>query len=278
MIDLSTFYNKQLEHWPLARENYEDLATTQERDMGFDEATVKVQFNPSRIRSAAADLDEKALAARPCPLCLANHPKEQDAIPFDERFSIAVNPYPVFDRHFTLFCNVHTPQVLKGNLDTMLTMAERLPDYAILYNGPRCGASIPDHLHFQAIPKGLLPVEDDWTKYGKIGLRSCHVLDADDKQEMITRFNQLLEDVFGDTSGKEEPMMNLVCRYIGQWRLFLFPRKQHRPRQYYATGEEQILTSPGVIDMAGVFVFPREEDYKKMTKEIISDIYTQVAL
>ncbi|MCD8261737.1 MAG: DUF4922 domain-containing protein [Bacteroides sp.] len=273
--------------------HYRQLQNVQNRTFRIGRATVEVQFNPERIRSSGAKVDATSISRRPCFLCRENRPPEQHALPFGERYEILVNPYPIFPYHFTLPDRAHAPQKIAGRVGEMLTLAQALQPFVILYNGPASGASAPDHFHFQAIPGGILPVQKEWKQCGIAErdkedtvmlinyseyLRTLWVLRASVKEELETLFEKLYhtlpireEDI--------EPATNLACWYeAGEWILTLFPRSRHRPRHFYRPDGKDMLISPGVVDMAGVLILPREEDFHTITEAIIREAYSDVTL
>ncbi|GHT03990.1 DUF4922 domain-containing protein [Bacteroidia bacterium] len=284
-------FQEQLQHWPVVAENYAGLQHILWKEISFDSFEIKLQFNPERIRSSAAKTDEKSIAQRPCFLC--NRPPEQKGIPYPPSYLLLINPYPVFPVHLTIPDTRHVPQRIAGRVQDLFRLAEDLPDYTILYNGPHAGASAPDHFHFQAGNKGFLPVEHDIhffpgkkllrkdllgsIYYMENYLRTCFVYESNQLEWLLSEFDQLTRLLHTFQPSEEEPMLNLICwKEQENWQLIVFPRSQHRPRQYYATGKEQLLLAPGVVDFGGVLVIPRKEDFDKMDKNLIEDIYSQL--
>lgn len=147
--------------WPLVAKNFADLARVEVRTFAFDGFSVRVQCNPARVVSSAAKVDAAAIAARPCFLCAHNRPSEQMAVACGD-WEVLVNPFPIFPQHFTLAHKQHQPQEIVAHIADFLDFARRLPDFVVFYNGPRCGASAPDHLHFQAGTKAFLPLIGDY--------------------------------------------------------------------------------------------------------------------
>ncbi len=294
--EVETLINDQLKEWDLATINYEGLKLVKTRSLFFSGGTeVKVQVNPERIRSSAAKVDDRSIRARPCFLCQKNLPVAQRGISFGESYQVLVNPFPIFPRHLTIPHQSHTLQRIKGRLGDMMNLARALPDFVIFYNGPRCGASAPDHFHFQAGNKGFLPIEREFmagenqttlvdTSALRLStmdhyLRKTLVLEGTDATETEVWFNLVYDFLEGIQPGEEEPMLNILCSWVeNRWQVFVFPRKAHRPRQFYATGEEQILLSPASVDFGGVLITPRQEDYSKLNNEIVEDIFDQVTL
>ncbi len=154
-----------------------------------------------------------------------------------------------------------------------MLLSEELTDYVIFYNGPASGASAPDHFHLQA---GLKMPE---LLQGDNELRSCLMIDSENRQEAEDLFGDVFSYLQGRAPQTDEPMLNLIAFTQGnRYHLHLFPRKTHRPRQFYETGEKQLLVSPGALDMAGVITVVREEDFNKLEQHHVEDIYAQVSL
>jgi hypothetical protein len=263
--------------------------------VAFPGYEISVQFNPGRIISSAAKVDTKSIEARPCFLCGNNRPPEQRGIPFGDSYIILINPFPIFRRHLTVVSLDHTPQRIEGNLGTMLELARALPEYVVFYNGPQCGASAPDHLHFQAGNRGFLPIERDidnldlsirvaqsggtelnlWKGYGR-GIMTLKGRSPEALADIIKRFNDRFALRQPD---RPEPMLNILAYHTdGQWTVHVIPRKVHRPACYFAEGAERILLSPASVDLGGVFITPREEDFRKITAEDIQTILGEVCL
>ena len=78
---------------------------------------------------------------------------------------------PVFSPHFTVSHLDHRPQAIAEQIDAFLRlMADFGSGWTVLYNGPRCGASAPDHLHFQAVPSGQMPIEKEILEKKRLAL------------------------------------------------------------------------------------------------------------
>ena len=283
--------------WKMSADNYHGLKKVVEKEFHFDNCKIKVQFNPERIRSSAAKVDQTSIAARKCFLCQENRPEEQISYDLGNNFLLLVNPFPIFKTHFTIPCTVHVDQRLLLNLEAMLAIAKTIQGYTLFYNGPESGASAPDHLHFQAGENGFMPVESEFE-----GLRStensCILNSAHLKiwsfnnylRKMISivtndlslgvRSLESVYNIFSQMQPKKtEPMINLLCYFNdGNWTIHFFPRKLHRPKQYFAEGADQLLISPASVDFGGVFITPRPEDFEKITASDISDIFSQVSL
>jgi hypothetical protein len=271
-MDIDAFFEQQLAAWPLARNNFVALHDVLTRDISVDGALYRVQFNPARIVSSRAKVDAASISARPCFLCEHNRPAEQEALPYGS-FSILVNPYPIFPRHLTIAATRHTPQRIADHLHTMLELARELPQYTLFYNGARCGASAPDHLHFQAGRRGYMPIETH--REGYPYARFITATTAGEAERLFADLYRSLPLAAGD----DEPMLNLLCWYADrQWTLCLFPRRKHRPDCYYAEGKARLLSSPAAVDLGGLLILPREGDYRKITADDIRQIIKEVTI
>ncbi|MDR0540655.1 MAG: DUF4922 domain-containing protein [Dysgonamonadaceae bacterium] len=265
-------FEEQLNDWELAKNNYKALEQVKVKTLDVDGHEYKVQFNPARITSSAAKVDPKSIQERKCFLCAANRPAEQTSVPFKGRYEILVNPFPIFPRHLTVPDLEHTPQLIASRFDDMLDLAQQLDDYVVFYNGPKCGASAPDHFHFQAGNKGFLPIENE--RNWKNAVR----IESENKQEMLDRFQQTY-DALPLQADDIEPMLNILTWYeSGKWITYLFPRKKHRPACYSVEGDANLLISPASVDMGGVFITPLEKDFEKITSADIAGILNEVNL
>jgi len=268
---LNQLFTEQLANWELARNNYLALDRVRMKTLFVAGREYSVQFNPARIISSAAKVDAQSIQERKCFLCAKNRPPEQNGIPFNGRYTILINPFPIFPRHLTIPSLEHTPQVIKSRFGDMLDLAQQLDDYVIFYNGPRCGASAPDHFHFQAGNKGFLPIEKNPKMYPAI------TVESDKKDELLDRFRQVY-DTMELKPEDNEPMMNMLAWYEGaQWVVCIFPRKKHRPACYDATGEANLLISPAAVDLGGVFIIPLEKDFEKITAGDIGKILYEIS-
>lgn len=293
---LRQFAKEQQESWPLAAANYSGLASVEEKQFDFGDFVIKVQFNPGRIRSSAAKVDTASIAERKCFLCSENLPPEQKAVSCGNQFQILMNPFPIFRSHFTIASEIHTNQLFAPNIGEMLRISKLMEGFTLFYNGPECGASAPDHLHFQAGEKDFLPI--DW-EYESIKYTG-ELLFAVDSTEIRAFENYLRKMISVETASfdegleairfftakyqtfqpeKTEPMLNVLCSFVNEkWTIHLFPRKLHRPSQFFAEGDAQILISPASVDFGGVFILPRKEDFDKITAADIADIFEQVTV
>ncbi|MDR1369758.1 MAG: DUF4922 domain-containing protein [Dysgonamonadaceae bacterium] len=263
-------FEEQPANWELARNNYKALEQVKVKTLDVHGHVYKVQFNPARIVSSAAKVDPESVRERPCFLCNDNRPPEQKGILFKERYTVLINPYPIFPRHLTIPALEHTPQLIASRLDDMLDLAQQLDDYVVFYNGPKCGASAPDHFHFQAGNKGFLPIEND------PGWEHLIRIESENKQDILDRFQQHY-DALPLQSDDTEPMLNILTWYgNSKWTSCIFPRKKHRPACYSAEGDANLLISPASVDMGGVFITPLEKDFEKITAEDIARILDEV--
>jgi len=284
----------QLITWPLAADNYNALLNAAVRTVDYSDHIINLQYNPKRIISSSAKVDAKSLSERPCFLCTQNRPPEQLGIPYTEDYLLLLNPYPVFSPHFTVASVNHLPQRILKNFGAMLALAGDLPGYTLIYNGPNCGASAPDHFHFQLIRRNMLPIESeyearlaDMTEFTagvhlyrlKDYQRQVLTIISEDVQGIQNVFNRVYNTLEESLPAADEPMMNILTWYEkGKWIIHIFPRKRHRPSQYFETGNRQILLSPASIDLGGVLIIPRAEDFEKISGDDITDIFGQVSV
>lgn len=269
------FFCEQLALWPMARKNYEALEQAESRPTGFGE--VRAQFNPARAVSTGAKTDAETIKKRPCFLCAGNRPAEQIA---DSRFpgyDLLVNPFPIFRRHFTIASKSHEPQRIAGYGGDMFAMAEELPGFAVFYNGPRCGASAPDHRHFQAVPD-TLPIMSkpayDW--FTTLRFTAASAEEARQKLDEALTQTAKLPGQPSPESG-EEPMVNVLAgKGAGAAVEFtVIPRKAHRP-SCYGTGQGQMLVSPASVDLGGLLITPRRCDFEALNPQIVRRIFSEV--
>ncbi len=292
---VSDLFNAQLSEWDLAGNNYNQLKKVKTRKLNFGSFEIQVQFNPERMRSSAAKVDAKSIEARPCFLCSKNRPALQRGIEFNHDMTVLVNPYPIFPRHLTIPSELHTDQQILKNLGKMLSLADSIPEYLIFYNGPQCGASAPDHLHFQAGNRGFLPIESDfsggkftklievrngveiwhWSKY----LRGIVTLKGHESEQIVHVFNEFYKKFSAFQPDKPEPLLNvLVYADLHGFVIHIIPRILHRPKQFFEDGFGQILLSPASVDLGGVIITPREEDFDKIGASDVKDIFNQVCM
>ncbi len=290
---INNLITEQLASWKMAQNNYAALANVQVKKLDVKGITYKVQFNPARIVSSGAKVDANSIKERKCFLCPDNLPTEQKAIPFNGHYQILVNPFPIFPRHLTIPEIKHLPQRIVGRFEDMLDLAKALTEFIIFYNGPKCGASAPDHAHFQAGNKGFMPIEKNWRSligetiitYGEAILyalndapRITFVIESFDKKDTMKVF-QTIYNALPIKEGEEEPMINVLAMFdADKWIVFVFPRERHRPTCYTAVGESRLLSSPASVDLGGVFITPIETDFHKITGDIIAQILSEVCM
>lgn len=276
---ISRFFNRQLEMWEDARHRFRDLKHVEVRQLSDQ---LKVQFNPARIVSTGAKIDKHTLGERPCFLCERNRPKEQMTKLIDDHFQLLVNPFPILPVHFTIPATKHQPQSIYRHYGEMHRLLSLHSELMVFYNGPKCGASAPDHLHFQAGTSGVLPLQTNWQRLSR---NLTDVISLNDEEKIsvlrdflvpafviISKSEDSDEELFhrlyrsmpmrGDES---EPMMNIIAWRKGdEFISVVIPREKHRPDAYFAEGEAQMMVSPGALDMAGLIITPREEDFSKI--------------
>ena len=287
-------FQDQLSSWPLLGANWEKLGEARVKEFAFDGFTIRVQCNPRRIVSSAAKVDRVSIEKRPCFLCTEHRPPEEKNVWFGEHYEILCNPFPIFREHFTIAKSDHTPQVIEPEFASFLELSRALPDLALFYNAPNCGASAPDHMHFQAGNRGFMPIEKELAalkaSHGRVlyegprmtvwavddGLRRFHVVESG-SQGSLEQYAGHAFRLIRDLQKGEEPMINMLSYYEQGWRVMLFPRDKHRPWQYFEEGEENILLSPASVDMGGTLITPLEKDFQKITREDIMDIFSQVS-
>lgn len=289
---INDFFASQLAAWPMAAANFEALAGVKVKELDVDGMPFKVQFNPARIASSGAKVDKASLAARPCFLCAKNRPEVQEGIDWKERYTVLINPFPIFRRHLTIPDTTHTDQLIEGRIADMMDLAAALEDYTVFYNGPRCGASAPDHMHFQAGNSDFLTIagalEDADLKTvateGEATLSvvdslpvKVFVIDAADHKAGEKLFQRLYQ-ALPVPEGEKEPMLNILCypTPAGE-RLVVVPRKKHRPA-CYGTDPGCMLISPASVDVGGVFITPRPEDFEAFGADTIRNILNEVCL
>lgn len=290
---ISRFFNRQLEKWDDARHRFRDLKHVETKKLSEE---VRLQFNLARIVSTGAKIDKKTLGERPCFLCDKNRPKEQMSQQIDERFHLLVNPFPILPVHFTIPARKHQPQAIYKNYGEMHRFLSLHSELMVFYNGPKCGASAPDHLHFQAGTSGILPLQANWQRLSR-NLTDIISLNDEEKIAVVrdfivpafviiskseesdeTLFHRLYKSMpmRGDET---EPMMNIIAwRKEDEYISVVIPREKHRPEAYFAEGDAQVMVSPGALDMSGLIITPREEDFHKLTEESATTILQECGI
>lgn len=279
---ISRFFNRQLEVWTDARHRFRDLKHVETRQFSDQ---LKLQWNPARIVSTGAKIDKKTLGERPCFLCDKNRPKEQMSKQIDEKFHLLVNPFPILPVHFTIPARKHQPQLIYKNYGEMHRFISLHSDLMVFYNGPKCGASAPDHLHFQAGTNGILPLQTNWQRLSR-NLTDIISLNDEEKISVVRDFIvpafviisksaesdealfRRLYKAMPQRGDETEPMMNIISWRKGEEFIsVVIPREKHRPEAYFAEGDALFVVSPGALDMSGLIITPREEDFRKLTEE-----------
>ena len=301
------FVGDQLSRWPLACENFRALKNVRTREVDAGGLTVKLQFNPARMVSSAAKLSKADIAKRRCFLCRENRPPEQVMMKFEGRkgkkYHILVNPYPIFPDHLVIAADRHTDQTIWKRYVDMLDMARKYQDFTFFYNGPKSGASAPDHHHFQAAPRGMMPLEVDIEKLFDLvsgrdtddlsyvtsvqDARLYHyhrfttgvfALRAETVKSAAKLFYRLL-DCMEIPEGETEPMFNLFSWYqAGEFRSIIVFRSRHRSHHYFSDGPDHLTMSPGCADMGGMFIVPVGDEYDKITPELLMDMIREVSI
>ena len=291
-------FHSQLNSWDLLRKNYDAMKFIQVKSFWYDGFKINVQFNTERITSTAAKVDDESVSKRKCFLCSENLPEDQKGILLREKFILLCNPYPIFPQHFTVSSLRHEPQRIDYSFKELLELTKLLsPDFSLVYNGPACGASAPDHLHFQAGTKLFIPIENDIQQlkndYGIIlkeddkinissindGLRRLIFIESTEKSKIANSFKKILTVYKNFSANTVEPMMNIICSYDIEfgWNVIIFLRSKHRPECFYNEDPEKVMVSPAAIDLGGILITPREEDFVKIDKDFIRKILSEVS-
>lgn len=300
---IDALIEQQKRTWPLLARGYSALEGIETKPLIIDRSEVFAQHNPGRIKSTSARVDKDSVEKRSCFLCAENLPAEERAIRYGENLMIMCNPFPILDQHLSIVHRAHVPQEIDGNVGTLLALSRDLASrFFVLFNGAQCGASAPDHLHFQACSRKLLPIEIDLGRFDSSGeregkpapvdgihvfaLTGCGrnviVFRGSDEHAMERAIYSAL-DLLSQKTARREPMMNLVMAgdekgEVFTWTVYLFPRARHRPSCFFAEGEDRLMISPGAIDMAGVVVVPDASDFRRVDSHQVGRIYREVTL
>lgn len=282
---LTRFFNRQLERWEETNQRYQDLQQVKVKQLG----ELKAQFNPARIRSTGASIDKQAIAQRACFLCRENRPEQQLQRPVNDDFELLVNPYPILPQHYTIPLTEHKPQSIYNYFEEIRHLLRKHSQLMVFYNGPKCGASAPDHMHLQAGTSGIVPIQTDWQRLS----RTLQTIEENSDGESISLMTGYVCPVFvlrttrSETerkyfrrlyramiNGADEPMMNIIAwQQEGKYITLVFPRKKHRPDCY-----AELMVSPGAIDMAGLLITPREEDFNALNADTAAAILAEVSI
>ncbi len=282
--------------WPSLAAGHEALAAVRLRDIPCPGFSVRVQFNPQRIVSSTARVDPESIRKRKCFLCSGNLPLPQKGILYRREYLILCNPAPIFPRHYTIASLNHVPQSIDDHLDVLLLLAEDFSgDATVLYNGPRSGASAPDHFHFQAAPSGAIPIEGILDEKGRkkrilrvdgtslsrgmnLG-RPALIVEGSDARGVVDLTLVVIDEMRKVLQEPGEPMMNILCsHWESGWRVTLFPRGRHRPDMFDRSGDEQVLISPGAVDMGGLIITSRERDFRILDSKMVQAVFRDVSL
>ena len=279
-------FAQQRATWPALRDGEAALAHLQRKTLSTDISTVIVQRNPARRGSTLAKTDAKAVAARACFLCPDKMPAEERGVAFED-FVVLPNPFPILPLHATIASRDHQPQRIMGRVDAYLRLARDLsPDLAALYNGPRCGASAPDHLHFQAAVASEIPILAQFPPkqrrphFAHTSRSRRMVVFAGADPARIPRDVDVTIAALAELDPSDaEPMLNLIARFDGrQYLVVLFPRAAHRPVCYFQPEPDQILISPAILEMCGIVVATEEAHYSRVDDRVVEEIYKEVSL
>ncbi len=296
---ISILFEQQLKKWSLLKERYDALDDVKIKEFRFDGSKIKVQYNPGRIKSSSAKTDDVSINNRACFLCVENLPDPQQGILLADKYLLLCNPFPIFPKHFTISSVQHEPQFILNHLEGMLEITKQLSsDYSLIYNGPACGASAPDHFHFQAVRKNSMPIEDDYhqlkNEYGKFiledeelmvtsvddGVRRFLIIESTKEKKIIKAFKIFYKAYAEISSTSTEPMFNIISTYNAEygWSLISFLRDKHRPELFFSKGEDRLLISPAAVDLGGLLIAPREKDFERINKDLIKKIFNEVSL
>jgi len=277
--EIEILFENQRQTWPRLARGVEGLARAQTRAVHIDWFDVFVRHIPHRVVSTTAKVDPQSISKRPCFLCEGNLDPEERGVPFND-YTIYCNPFPIVDRHLTIVHREHQIQHIEGEGGNMLDIAQALPGYFVIYNGPECGASAPDHMHFQAGLRTLFPIEKELAAVSSPAIRNYArkvlVFRDSDRSRLSEKISNAVQRLSEVTNKKPEPLINIAAFHQDSlWTVYLFPRSKHRPDVYFS-GE--LTVSPASIDLCGIFVAPFEKDFSRISGEDIAAIYREVTL
>jgi ATP adenylyltransferase/5',5'''-P-1,P-4-tetraphosphate phosphorylase II len=286
---------QQQDSWELAGNNYASLSDVQTKSFNFGHFKIDVQYNPGRMRSSAAKTDSHSISKRPCFLCAQNLPPRQRGIAFHNKYIILTNPFPIFPLHLTIAHRNHVPQKLEHFFPDMLELCKALPGFTVFYNGPFSGASAPDHFHFQAGSKGAMPVETELKQLKKEHaevifkindvevaavesyLRRFLAITSSDSNAIIRVFYLIYQTLL--SVNDNEPMLNVLSFFEkGEWNVIVFPRGKQRPSHFFKKGINQLIIGPASVEMGGILILPKMENFETINHNIISEIYNEVTV
>lgn len=278
-------FAQQRDAWPALRDGEAALQQLQKKTLTLDSKSIVVQANPARHRSTLAKTDAKSVAARPCFLCPQNMPVEERGVAFED-LVVLPNPFPVLPMHCTIAAVEHRPQCIAGQLGSFLRLAESIgPELIALYNGPRCGASAPDHFHFQAASAGDIPLLRELAElpcnclvqsYASFG-RNMLVFTGANAASIEIVIERCIGALQETCQSIQEPMFNLMAHFQAQrFTVALFPRTAHRPRCFFDDGANRLAVSPAILEMCGIFVTSEPEDFPRVMAATAHAIYDEV--
>jgi ATP adenylyltransferase/5',5'''-P-1,P-4-tetraphosphate phosphorylase II len=278
--EVDELFKRQLRAWPQLAKGVEGLAQAKTRSVRIDWFDIFIRHIPHRMASTTALVDRESVAKRPCFLCAENLPSEEEGLQFNDDFTIYCNPFPIVDRHLTIAHREHGLQRIANQFGNMLDVAAALEGYFIVYNGPECGASAPDHMHFQAGSRVLFPIEKDTAGLTGVTVpnyrRNVFLFRGRGRSALIDLMDRAIDLLAKATNKRTEPMVNIaVFHDRGEWVTYLFPRGKHRPEVFH-TGE--LTVSPASIDLCGIFVVPLAQDFERITGDAIAAIFRDVTL
>ena len=280
MGNIEQFFCEELKRWQTAADNYKRLQEIITASVDCGEYQIRLQFNPARIVSTGAKIDATTIKERKCFLCEANRVPEQKYLPWrsekgTHEYQICINPFPIFKRHFTVADAQHTPQLIAGRVSDLLSLAQSFPMYTAFYNGPKSGASAPDHAHFQLIPQGEMPIEQD-CKNPHLVVATEHPAVAHFKSNYMRSATHI--KVTSKAEAVELLEQELSKYQVKEYNLIFMPRTEHRPKQFFLEEPEKIMFSPGAVDMGGLIIAPRGTDFEKYkSAQLLKELYAQVS-
>jgi len=286
----------QLKKWEALEKTYKSLQNIMTRNIRCTGFSVLLQYNPERITSSLAGTGNSNENEHSCFLCLHNLPERQQGILYQDVFLILCNPAPVLPFHFTVAHVNHYRQDIMAHMDTFLALiADFGSQWTVLYNGPRCGASAPHHLHFQVIPSGKTPIEKEIREKERLTIvkqkkgvifykvskleREIMVIEGNDSIAIADALNEYMATLKKYLPADEEPMINIAGFFEEKrWRLIVFPRKKHRPQAFFQEGDRRVVVSPAILEMLGLIITPMKKDFEKLDAKTIEAIYNEVSL
>lgn len=288
------FFDAQVSSWQDFAFRIESLSGTQTRRLFHDQLEIDIQYNPSRITSSQADISQQAIEKRPCFLCEENQPKEQKHQLLLGKYLLAVNPYPILQYHFTLSSKEHSPQNISNRIEDLCHLALSYPSFVLFYNGAYCGASAPDHMHFQMGKKGQIPLQYNHHALEKhlspiftlkregIYLQENYIfpyiiIRAKSPELGQKLFNRLSAVLPVKENHTEADINILAWKEDDMVEICIIPRSKHRPECYDPQGRKGFCISPGCVDMGGLIVTPLSDDFHRINTDQAIGILQEVA-